>query len=146
MLTLLIAVQQAVPRAQLGVATSVNQLARTLGGAVGVAVMGVMLTAGLASRAPGSHDLSALVLTQGHTPALEAERALMRHALVGALHGVFVLSAVIVAAAFAVAAVWLPKTGPTPPPEACEAQAGERVLAAEVAVLDPADEPSTVRD
>ena len=53
MLTLLIAVQQAVPRTQLGVATSVNQLARSLGGAVGVAVMGVMLTAGLAARLRG---------------------------------------------------------------------------------------------
>ncbi|MGB8510741.1 MAG: MDR family MFS transporter, partial [Pyrinomonadaceae bacterium] len=45
MLTLLIAVQQAVPRAQLGVATSLNQFARSIGGAVGVAVMGAVLSA-----------------------------------------------------------------------------------------------------
>ena len=50
MLTLLIAVQQAVPRAQLGIATSLNQFSRSIGGAVGVAVMGAVLSAGLASH------------------------------------------------------------------------------------------------
>ncbi|HKP73483.1 MAG TPA: MDR family MFS transporter, partial [Pyrinomonadaceae bacterium] len=50
MLTLLIAVQQAVARAQLGVATSLNQFSRSIGGAVGVAIMGAVLTAGLASH------------------------------------------------------------------------------------------------
>ena len=47
MLTLLIAVQQAVERRQLGVATSLNQFSRAIGGAFGVAVMGVALTIGL---------------------------------------------------------------------------------------------------
>ncbi|MBK9438955.1 MAG: MFS transporter [Chloracidobacterium sp.] len=50
MLTLLIAVQQAVVRTQLGVATSLNQFTRAIGGAIGVAVMGAVLTAGLASQ------------------------------------------------------------------------------------------------
>lgn len=50
MLTLLIAVQQAVPRTQLGVVTSLNQFSRSIGGAVGVAVMGTVLSAGLASQ------------------------------------------------------------------------------------------------
>ena len=86
------------------------------------------------------------MLPEGPAAALETERAVMRGALVAALHGVFVLSAVIVAAAFAVAAVWLPRTGPTPPPEACDVESGERVFAAEVAVLHPADEPAAVRD
>ena len=36
-MTLLIAVQQSVGRAQLGIATSLNQLSRSIGGAVGVA-------------------------------------------------------------------------------------------------------------
>jgi EmrB/QacA subfamily drug resistance transporter len=145
MLTLLIAVQQSVPRTQLGAATSVNQLARSLGGAVGVAVMGVMLTAKLARSLPGPHDLSALLLAEGQTAALHAERALVRTALIGALHGVFLLSAVIVAVAFAVAAVWFPRPGATPPAEACDAETGERVLAAEVAMLEPDDEPSVMR-
>ncbi|HEX8096796.1 MAG TPA: MDR family MFS transporter, partial [Pyrinomonadaceae bacterium] len=50
MLTLLIAVQQAVGRTQLGIATSLNQFSRSIGGAVGVAVMGAVLSAGLASH------------------------------------------------------------------------------------------------
>lgn len=50
MLTLLIAVQQAVEREQLGVATSLNQFSRAIGGALGVAVLGAVLTAGLATQ------------------------------------------------------------------------------------------------
>ncbi len=50
MLTLLIAVQQSVSRAQLGVATSLNQFSRSIGGAIGVALMGTVLSAGLAAE------------------------------------------------------------------------------------------------
>ena len=50
MLTLLIAVQQAVERSQLGTATSLNQFSRAIGGALGVAIMGAVLTAGLAAQ------------------------------------------------------------------------------------------------
>src|SRR6202008_3562832 len=47
MLALLLAVQHSVSRSELGVVTSLNMFARTIGGAVGVAVMGAILTAGL---------------------------------------------------------------------------------------------------
>jgi EmrB/QacA subfamily drug resistance transporter len=50
MLTLLLAVQQSVPRTRLGVATSLNQFSRSIGGAVGVAVLGAVLSAGLSAR------------------------------------------------------------------------------------------------
>src|SRR5678809_1518347 len=50
MLTLLIAVQQAADRTQLGVATSLNQFSRAIGGAFGVAIMGTVLTAGLSTQ------------------------------------------------------------------------------------------------
>jgi len=50
MLTLLIAVQQAVDKSKLGVATSLNQFSRAIGGAIGVAVMGAVLTASLATE------------------------------------------------------------------------------------------------
>ncbi len=50
MLTLLIAVQQAVDRSKLGIATSLNQFSRAIGGAFGVAIMGAFLTAGLATQ------------------------------------------------------------------------------------------------
>src|SRR5687767_12802813 len=50
MLTLLIAVQQAVEKSKLGVATSLNQFSRSIGGAIGVAVLGAVLTASLATE------------------------------------------------------------------------------------------------
>ena len=50
MLTLLIAVQQAVERTKLGVATSLNQFSRAIGGAFGVAIMGAFLTVGFAAQ------------------------------------------------------------------------------------------------
>jgi EmrB/QacA subfamily drug resistance transporter len=50
MLTLLMAMQQSVDRTQLGIATSINQFSRSIGGAVGVALMGVVLSSGLAEE------------------------------------------------------------------------------------------------
>jgi EmrB/QacA subfamily drug resistance transporter len=47
MLSLLLAVQSAVPRTQLGVATSLGAFARSIGGAIGVAVMGAIVAASL---------------------------------------------------------------------------------------------------
>jgi EmrB/QacA subfamily drug resistance transporter len=47
MLSLLLAVQASVPKSQLGIATSLGTFARSIGGAVGVAVMGAMVTASL---------------------------------------------------------------------------------------------------
>jgi EmrB/QacA subfamily drug resistance transporter len=48
MLSLLLAGQSAVPREQLGIATSLSQFSRSIGGAVGVALMGTVMTASLA--------------------------------------------------------------------------------------------------
>jgi EmrB/QacA subfamily drug resistance transporter len=50
MLSLLLAMQHSVTRPELGLATSLNFFARTIGGAVGVAVMGAILAAGLGGR------------------------------------------------------------------------------------------------
>ena len=54
MLSLLLAVQHSVSRAELGVATSLNLFARSIGGAVGVAIMGAIFAAGLGGSASGS--------------------------------------------------------------------------------------------
>ena len=57
MLALLLTVQHSVDRSQLGLATSLNMFARSIGGAVGVSVMGAILAAGLGSaghQAPGA--------------------------------------------------------------------------------------------
>src|SRR5207237_3753405 len=66
MLTLLIAVQQSVSRAQLGIATSLNQFSRSIGGALGVAILGAVLTGGLSSQ---------LIKAAGTGGALTTEQA-----------------------------------------------------------------------
>lgn len=52
MVPMLIAVQSAVPRTDLGAATAVTQFFRTVGGAVGLAVMGTVMARRLASGLP----------------------------------------------------------------------------------------------
>jgi EmrB/QacA subfamily drug resistance transporter len=75
MLSLLLAVQGTVSREQLGVATSLGQFTRSIGGAIGVAVMGAVVAAALAAG--------------GQTPA----------ALAVGLHRAFILGAVVSAVA-----------------------------------------------
>ena len=76
MLTLILAVQNAVAPARLGIATSLGQFTRSIGGAVGVAVMGLLIVA---------------AVPEGQ----EAEPAAMEQAL----HRVFLLGACVAAAA-----------------------------------------------
>jgi EmrB/QacA subfamily drug resistance transporter len=78
MLSLLLALQQAVPRSRLGVATSIGQFTRSVGGAVGVAMMGAVVSASLP---PGGE----------HQPAL----------MEVALHRAFVAGAIVAGIAFA---------------------------------------------
>jgi MFS family permease len=59
MLSLLLAAQGSVPRTQLGVATSLAAFARSIGGAIGVAVMGAIVAAALPA---GMDDPAALEL------------------------------------------------------------------------------------
>lgn len=106
MLTLLIAVQQAVERTKLGVATSLNQFSRSIGGALGVAVMGTVLTAGLASQlhevaASGTTDLTvaqaadfasnpnALIEPTAKAELPPATLNILQQAMASAIHPVF---------------------------------------------------------
>ncbi|HXU91694.1 MAG TPA: MDR family MFS transporter [Methylomirabilota bacterium] len=57
---MLIAVQSAVPRADLGSATSMTQFFRTIGGALGLSVMGAMMIRRLAAGAPMAAALHAV--------------------------------------------------------------------------------------
>ncbi|HEX7150565.1 MAG TPA: MDR family MFS transporter [Thermoanaerobaculia bacterium] len=50
MLTLLIASQHSVTRDQLGITTSLNQFSRSIGGALGVALLGALMAAGLGAN------------------------------------------------------------------------------------------------
>ncbi|MCA1593441.1 MAG: MFS transporter [Acidobacteria bacterium] len=164
MLTLLIAVQQAVPRSQLGVATSLNQFSRSIGGAVGVAVMGAVLSAGLSSHlsalardgASGLTPEGAAALAANPNALIEpsARGALspsaldaLQGAMAAAIHNVFWVGTALAALALLVS-FWLPRhrdaayEGPTE--EACAPEACERMVMAELTTLDSEDEPVAV--
>jgi EmrB/QacA subfamily drug resistance transporter len=160
MLTLLIAVQQAVPRAQLGIATSLNQFSRSIGGAVGVAVMGAVLTAGLASHLQLLARTSGGPLTEERAAELasnpnaliepQARAALppvvleeLQESLASAIHRVFWVGTALAFLALLVA-FFLPRKGEglgAPTEDECCAETGERLVMAEFTTLDAEDEP-----
>ena len=161
MLTLLIAVQQSVGRAQLGIATSLNQFSRSIGGAVGVAIMGAVLSAGLASHLQQVARTGAGPLTPERAAELasnpnaliepQARAALppevldeLQESLASAIHNVFWTGTALAGLALLVA-FWLPRHGDTgvapPDEEACCAETGERMVMAEFTTLEAEEEP-----
>ncbi|MBI4787593.1 MAG: MFS transporter [Chloroflexi bacterium] len=93
----LIAVQSTVPRQSLGTATATVQFARSIGGTVGVSVMGVILAvrlaAGLASAGldPNSISLNGLIdAAPGSAPIANLD--LIRVSLASAVQSVFVVA------------------------------------------------------
>ena len=170
MLTLLIAVQQAVPREILGTATSLNQFSRSIGGAVGVAIMGAFLSAGMATNLKEAANLPNSIITHDDAEKLSAnpnalidplERSkiqpsklqVLKDALSEGLTHVFRL-AMITSALALVIVFWLPgkianrvgEKAMPPPPHACDAKTGERLVVAELTTIDPENEPSSVDD
>ena len=165
MLTLLIAVQQSVGRAQLGIATSLNQFSRSIGGAVGVAVMGAVLSAGLASHLQrvarsGSGSLtperaaelasnpSALIEPQARASLPPEVLAELQGAMAAAIHNVF-WTGTAVAGLSLLVALRLPRGGDggvaPPTEETCSAETGERMVIAEFATLEPEEEPAATK-
>lgn len=163
MLTLLIAVQQSVSREQLGIATSLNQFSRSIGGAVGVAVMGAVLSAGLASHLGEAARAGAAGLTEERAAELaanpnalvepSAQAALppatldaLRDALARSVHRVFwagtAVSALALLVTFALPRRGRPDAAREPTDEACGVEACERLVVAELAALDPEHEPA----
>ena len=125
MLTLLIAVQQAVDRTKLGVATSLNQFSRAIGGAFGVAIMGAFLTAGLATQlnqvaSNGNTNLTvkqaaefaanpnALIDPQAKASLPPETLNILQEAMAVSVHKVFWVGAILSFLAFLVA-LFLPK-------------------------------------
>lgn len=155
MLTLLLAVQHAVPRRQLGIATSMNQFARSIGGAIGVAVMGAFLTVGLsthlteaARRSGGELSLvRARALAENPSALIDpAEREgltprsmlLLQESLSRSVRSVFLIGAVFSGLGFLVTLIWLPaKLGRLE----VSMEDGERMVMAEMATLEPDSEP-----
>jgi EmrB/QacA subfamily drug resistance transporter len=165
MMTLIIAVQQSVERSQLGIATSLNQFSRSIGGAVGIAVMGAVLSAGFAARLSEVARDGSGVLTQERASELAANpnalidphaRAALpagaldalRGAMAAAIHNVFWVGTVLAALALLVS-FYLPRAGDhntEPPTEAeCSSETGERLVMAEFTTIDAENEPVASR-
>lgn len=160
MLTLLIAVQQAVERTELGVATSLNQFSRAIGGALGVALMGAVLTSGLAThlqRAASFEDSplsseqaaafasnpNALIDPQARSGLPDETFSVLQDAMAASVRPVFWVGAgVSVFALFA--AFMLPSHRGEPSEYESNEYAGETMLVAEHTTIDPRNEPTSV--
>ena len=136
MLSLLLAVQHAVDRSQLGLATSLNQFSRSVGAALGVSVMGAILARGLTGLAlPGGAESA---LASGAI-ALSGP---MRDQFAAALHRVFIAGAVVSGAGL-LATMFLPPVSFT---HGVPTGAGEQMLEAEMTNLQPEDEPIAINE
>ena len=162
-LALLITMQNSVDRRQLGIATSLNQFSRSIGGAVGVAVMGAVMSLSLTAHlseleaATGlpqeevsriAHNPSALIEPAARAMLPEKVIKPMEAALGGALHNVFMMGTIFAALGL-VSGFWLPAIyarggveSALPEPEVSHTPAEcERLLMAEMTTLDPEHEP-----
>jgi hypothetical protein len=128
---LLLAVQHAVLRTELGVATSLNQFARTIGGAAGVALMGAMLTAGLG----GTARFTPAALEDAGLAGLSPE---LRRQVIASLQRAFATGAVSAGIALVVS-FWVPPF--TMPLQ----RAGEEaMLGSEMTALEAQAEPVSI--
>jgi EmrB/QacA subfamily drug resistance transporter len=136
MLSLLLAVQHAVDRSQLGLATSLNQFSRSIGAALGVSAMGAILARGLAGTTlPGGAEAA---LVSGAI-ALSGP---LRDQFAAALHRVFVAGTVVSGAGL-VATMFLPLVHFS---HGVPAAAGEQMIEAEMTNLQPEDEPIAMNE
>jgi predicted MFS family arabinose efflux permease len=159
MLTLLIAVQQAVERTRLGVATSLNQFSRAIGGAFGVAIMGAVLTAGLSMqlRSAASQPNSTITVEQAEgfasnpnaliEPSAKASLSdgtlrVLQKAMAGAVHPVFWVGAVVCLLAFLVSLL-LPRKDQRDDERvhATETGVGEKMFMAEQTTINARNQP-----
>ncbi len=163
-LALLITMQNSVERDRLGIVTSLNQFARSIGGAVGVAVMGAVMSVSLASNLAEIQQESGL-------PEAEVERIVhnpsaiidsnsraelpppiikpMERAIGSALHNAFVVGGIFAALAL-LSGFWLPSMRPTlrgkPEKVASSPAECERLLMAEMTTIDSEHEPSAIKN
>jgi hypothetical protein len=131
MLSLLLAVQHSVSRTDLGVATSLNMFARSIGGAVGVAIMGAIVAAGVGESARFSPTALEGIGLSGLSPEL-------RQSLIASLQRAFA-SGAIAAGLGLVVSFWVPPLAGLSPVAGEQALAGEMILEADV-------EPAAMND
>lgn len=155
-LTLLLASQQSVRRNQLGLVTSLSQFSRSIGGAMGVAVMGAILSSTLGKHlmavASANGPLTperatqlaanpnALIDTAARSELSAPVIQALQTALAAALSNVFWLSTAFALLGL-VAVFFIPRQITAPAPESATAGIGERMLMAEMATLDKDNEP-----
>ncbi len=163
-LALLITMQNSVERNRLGIVTSLNQFARSIGGAVGVAVMGAVMSISLASHlsdiqqesglpqgevARIVRNPSALIDPQARAELPQPIIKPMERAIGGALHNAFVVGGIFAALAF-ISSFWLPRMRPTlrgkPEKVASSPAECERLLMAEMTTIDSQHEPSAIKN
>jgi hypothetical protein len=155
MLTLLIAVQQAVERSQLGIATSMNQFSRAIGGAFGVAIMGAVLTGSLAGnlqRASDAGQISAqeatafasnpndLIDPMARARLSNETLTVLQSSMAGAVHTVFWVGTVACVLSLFVA-FFLPKGREDEDLHRTDSSAGEKMLMAEQTVINARNQP-----
>jgi EmrB/QacA subfamily drug resistance transporter len=134
MLALLLAIQHGVERARLGLATSLNQFSRSIGAAVGVAIMGALLARSMSGMdlPGGPHGFA--------SGALKLEGAARVH-LAGALQQVFALGAGMTVLAL-IGCIFLPAVDFS---SAVTQGAGEILIEAEMTNLEAEAEPQLVK-
>jgi MFS family permease len=153
MLTLLLAVQQSVERSDLGTATSLNQFSRAIGGALGVAVMGAVLTSGLAAQLVKATTGNGLLSVQQAESLASDPNALieptakaalpagvlpvLQDAMAAAIHPVFLVVVVVCIIAL-IASLFMPKATSDAAPNK---DVGEKMLMAEQTVINRRNEP-----
>jgi MFS family permease len=159
MLTLLIAVQQAVEKTKLGVATSLNQFSRAIGGAFGVAIMGAVLTAGLATQLndaaqSGTANLTvaqaaefaanpnALIVPEEQAKLPAGVLPILQEAMATSIHKVFWVGAILSALALLVIFL-LPKHGDI---HKTDENAGETMLMAEQTTINARNQPDSTEN
>jgi EmrB/QacA subfamily drug resistance transporter len=130
MLTLLIAAQHAVPREKLGITTSLNQFSRSIGGALGVALLGTLLAAGLSGF---DVDPNALVSAETRAHLAPAALAQMRGALESTLRLIFATCGAAMVIGLAGAFAF--------PRGKIESAHAERMVMAEMTNIDAEHEP-----
>jgi EmrB/QacA subfamily drug resistance transporter len=152
MLTLLIAVQEAVERSRLGIATSLNQFSRSIGGAIGVAIMGSVLTVGLSIQIAHLSTGENSVLTREQATAFAenpnvlidpeargdldpATLARLQEAMASAIRPVFWVGAIISVLALLIVSM-LPAAF-----SAAKSKDGEKLLMAEHTTINPRNQP-----
>ena len=157
MLTLLIAVQQAVERTKLGVATSLNQFSRAIGGAFGVAIMGAFLTAGLATQlnqvakngdtnltveqaAAFAANPNALIDPQAKAILPPETLDVLQQAMAVSVHKVFFVGAILSLLALFVA-YFLPKQSSQSKVHSTDSDCGEKMFMAEQTTINARNQP-----